>query len=244
MSTRIHLYTICWNEEIMLPHFLNYYSSLCERIIVYDNFSDDGSEDICRSYPNVVLRKYQSNGEIRDDIYLQIKNNCWKESAGQADWVIVCDIDEFLYHPDLLSVLKEAKEKKISHFQSIGYEMLGNCVPNANQNLIEQIKIGTRRKMYDKTLLFDPNLIQEINYDWGAHSCLPIGSLKEDKTSLKLLHYKYLSKEYVAERYKALSTRLSKRNRKMNLGVHYFFNYRKIRKTYAEYFKNAERVFD
>jgi hypothetical protein len=34
----------------------------------------------------------------------------WKESREVAEWVICCDIDEFLHHPDLLDFLADCRE--------------------------------------------------------------------------------------------------------------------------------------
>ncbi|HEY3372002.1 MAG TPA: glycosyltransferase family 2 protein, partial [Prolixibacteraceae bacterium] len=87
----IHYYTLCWNEERILSMVLDYYSEFCESMVVMDNESDDNSPSIIHSYPKATVRTYSSNGQIRDDIYLEIKNNVWKESRGKADWVIICD---------------------------------------------------------------------------------------------------------------------------------------------------------
>jgi glycosyltransferase involved in cell wall biosynthesis len=83
-------------------------------MVVMDNESDDRSVEIIQSYPNAEVRTYQSNSQIRNDIYLEIKNNIWKESRGKADWVIVCDTDEVLFHPDIANKLDELKEKGYS----------------------------------------------------------------------------------------------------------------------------------
>ena len=39
----IHLYTLCWNDRRMLPHFFRHYSFLVDRFFVFDNGSTDGS---------------------------------------------------------------------------------------------------------------------------------------------------------------------------------------------------------
>jgi glycosyltransferase involved in cell wall biosynthesis len=244
MKPKIHLYTICWNEEVILPHFLKHYTGLCESIVVYDNYSTDKSVQICAKYANVSVRKYDTNGEIRDDIYLQIKNNCWKESRNSADWVIVCDTDEFIYHADLINVLKQAKNQGISHFRSVGYEMVGDRMPREDDHIFELIKDGFPNEACNKTALFDPDLIEEINYEWGGHTCLPIGRLKEDRETISLLHYKYFSLDYLIERYRVLGRRLSEKNIKYKLGKHYLFSPRKIKKLYEGFRKKATRVID
>lgn len=52
MTPRIHVYTICWNEERFLPYFLRHYGAFAEEITVFDNGSDDNSVAIARAFPN------------------------------------------------------------------------------------------------------------------------------------------------------------------------------------------------
>ena len=37
--------------------------------------STDRSHEIINSFPNTEIIPYDSNGEVRDDIYLKLKNN-------------------------------------------------------------------------------------------------------------------------------------------------------------------------
>ena len=37
---RIHVYTVSWNEEKIMPHFLRFYGAVADRIVVYDNGMD------------------------------------------------------------------------------------------------------------------------------------------------------------------------------------------------------------
>lgn len=227
---------------MMLPHFLQYYSSFAEQITVYDNFSTDQSLEICSRFPKVHTKSYFTNNQIRDDIYLQIKNNSWKQSRGLADFVIVCDVDEWLYHPQLIPFLQEAKEKSVTAFQCIGYNMISEFTPNSQHSLLRDVRAGVRAPSFDKTIIFDPNRIEEINYEVGAHAALPVGELSFDRVSLKLLHYKYMGLSYMIERYRQMGERLSQHNRKFKLGHHYLFSTRKIRKEYESYWSKREEV--
>ena len=109
---KIHLYSICYNEQVMLPHFIDHYSSFCDKLFIYDNFSTDLSSDICKNNAKVEFLNFETGGEIRDDIYLTIKNNVWKRSRGEADFVIVCDVDEFLYHDNLIEEINNFDDTK------------------------------------------------------------------------------------------------------------------------------------
>src|SRR5262245_42339747 len=106
---KIAVYTLCFNEEFFLPYFLRHYHQYTERIVLFDNCSTDHTAEIARQ-AGVDVRPYESGDEIRDDLLLQIKNNCWKECRGQGvDWVLVVDVDEILYHSDLTGFLQQSK---------------------------------------------------------------------------------------------------------------------------------------
>ena len=81
--------------------------ALLRAFFVWDNFSDDGSRQLIEACPNAVLMSYDSGGEYSERILQRLKNNCWKWST--ADWVIVCDVDELVYHPHLLQYLEEQR---------------------------------------------------------------------------------------------------------------------------------------
>ena len=78
---------------------------------------------------------------------------------------------------------------------------------------------------YDKTCIFSPKDVSEINYDWEAHQVSPIalyGAKETDKINfltlydgeLKLLHYKFISKDNYVNRQKTSATRLSENDKK------------------------------
>ena len=100
---KIHLYARCWNERDMLPFFFLHYDNLVQRYIIYDDASTDNSQEILRLNPKVELRPMPPycDPESRISSALALQETCWKESRGIADWVIVTDIDEHLYHPDM-----------------------------------------------------------------------------------------------------------------------------------------------
>ena len=43
---KIACYTITYNEELMLPHFIKHYKQFCDKIVVYDNMSTDRTKEI------------------------------------------------------------------------------------------------------------------------------------------------------------------------------------------------------
>lgn len=214
--------TIAWNEEELLPVFLNHYDKFCSKIIVYDNESDDRTAEICDKHPLVERVVYKTNGEIRDDVYLDIKNTAWKKYR-DYDWVCILDMDEFVYHPDLESLLKLCKLRGISIPQTTGYSMWSDNMPNTETPIWKQITKGIRDTWYDKTPIFDPKLLTDINYKHGCHACFPSGHIVYDKfPDLKLLHCKNIGGIVRLEnRRKLYEARLSDVNKLHKWGHNY-----------------------
>ena len=96
MSLNIHLYSLCWNEEVMLPYTLRHYSRFCNEMVFFDNGSTDKSHKIINSFPNTIIVPFETGNSMREDIQTDIKNHAWKASCGRTDYVIVCDYDELL----------------------------------------------------------------------------------------------------------------------------------------------------
>jgi hypothetical protein len=233
---KIDVFAISYNEEIMMPYFLRHYSQFCERITIYDNYSTDRTDEICRAFPKVSVVKWDSGNQVRDDLYLKIKNNCWKHSI--ADWAIVGDIDELLY---IFRLSGPLDLDNCTIVQPDWYEMVGNKLPSTRGQIYEEINEGVCLGQASKAIMFRPQALQEINYDPGAHAIHPVGDVRVLNTSrMGILHYKFLSPEYVLNRHRLFGERLSDINKRNRWGVQYEFtkeqtmanweNFRNLRK--------------
>ena len=241
----VHCYVICWNEERMLPFMLDYYEGFVDYITIYDNYSDDHSEEIVKSYKNTSIIKFSMNGKIDDRVYLQIKNNCWKHSRGKADYVIMCDVDEFIFHEDIHKTLEMLKTQSFSIVKPFGYNMYSTEYPNhlIGTLITQQVKRGVREPMFDKCVLFDPHAIAEINYKEGAHECHPTGRVKAYRNEdVKLLHYKNIGLEQLIKRYRLYASRLSQENIENKLGIEYLKKEQLIIQDFKENEQNAIEI--
>lgn len=217
----VHYYAVCWNEEKMLPFMFDYYGQFVDQFFIYDNYSTDKSETIINSHSNANIIKFQTDG-FNDNVHNDIKNNCWKQSRGEANFVIICDTDEFIYNKDISQVLAKLKRDKFSIVKPFGYNMYSTEYPIYNKALTNQVKRGIRVPMFDKCILFDPHDIVEINYKPGAHECHPWGQVKVYRNEdIKLLHYKNIGIEQLIERNRLYVARLSKENLENNYGTEY-----------------------
>jgi glycosyltransferase involved in cell wall biosynthesis len=220
----IHAHILSWNEEKILPYTLDHYSNICSKIFIHDNMSTDGSDEIYKKYPKVTILKWDSGNEINELNYTKIKSESYKQySRGEdVDWVIVCDCDEFLYHENLMEKLKEYKSIGVTVPRIDGHDMVSEIFPTYDGiPLTEKVKIGsdTYGPMC-KNIIFNPKL--DVQYGIGGHSFGSNGTVYSESADLKLLHYKFLGKDYVKRAYVARAKRLSEFNKQHKFGEHYF----------------------
>lgn len=248
---KVHLYAICWNEQDLLPYFLRHYEQFCDVMFIYDNMSNDGSRSMLAAHPKVVLRDYDSGGEIRDDLYLEIKNNAWKQSRGEADWIVVVDIDEFVHHPNMKTYLGWCQERGIHVIKPFGYLMISNEMPSGSGQLYDELDQGAPdENQCAKSVIFSPNRLEEIGYSPGAHSCLPKEASSEDgvlihrSRNCRLLHYKLIGgPQRIVRRFEQFKNRLSQINKERKWGIQYTFSVEELLALHEYLWTRASSVF-
>jgi len=221
---KVDLHVLCWNEEKIIPSFLKHYENWVNKIIVYDNKSDDNSVKILNKHPKVTIISYDTGGEIRDDAYLQIKNSLWKNSRGKSDIVIVCDMDEFLYTENINEYITNFNNSEATIVKPEGYDMIIESFDvTTTENIVNDVKYGYKHDHFNKLCMFKPNDISEINFNFGCHVASPVGNVIYFKEPIKLLHYKKIGLEYFLNKMKNYHNRLSSFNRERALGYQYDF---------------------
>lgn len=218
---KIHAHILSWNEEKILPFTLDYYSKFCEKIFVWDNESSDNSDEIYKKYDKVNVIKWSSEGKIDDTRYVFIKSNAYKELSNDCDWVIVCDCDEILYHPNIVQKLKELKNLGIDCPKIDGRDMFSENFPEYDGRLITEI-VQYGSPTYEpmcKSIVFNPKI--NMQFGIGAHRYNCNGCKESEGYELMLLHYKFLGLDYIRNRYQQLANRLSEQNKRYGWGSHY-----------------------
>lgn len=211
----VHIYTIAYNEERLIQFFIDHYRKRFPNcpITVYDNMSDDRTVEICKEN-NCEVITYDTGGKLSDATYLEIKNNCWKNNQ-DFKWALVCDVDELL---DInIDQLLHGQFNGVTGFRGEGY----NMVTMFDDQKLEDIDHGFRAEAYDKLYLFDTENFSEINYFPGCHNCSPVGYVKVSDYRPKTYHYKFLSEDYMVDRYRLFNSRMSDDNIKYGWGKHY-----------------------
>jgi hypothetical protein len=224
-DVRIHLYALCWNEVRLLPYFFRHYDAIVDRYFIFDNGSRDGSLELLRGHPRVTADHFEAKGPSFVRAAQQFYNRCWKASRGQADWVIVCNVDEHLHHADLRRYLRECLDQGISLIVPEGYEMICETFPTGDQPLHQQVRRGVRWRSMDKPEIFVPDRIDEINFAVGRHTADPQGQVRRPAdVQVKLLHFKYLGLEYLSSRLSELRQGLREGDLAAGLGHKYLWD--------------------
>jgi hypothetical protein len=232
----IHLYTFGWNEMRMLPFFFRHYEPFVDKIVFYDDGSTDGTLDLLAAKPNVEVRSFPMPHPESFSLSVQAwRNQCWKESRGQADWVIVTEIDEHLHHSDIAGYLRQCWIQGVTYIPALGYDMVIETFPGAGEHLAHTRTIGAPKHPYSKLRIFDPSAIDEVNFGIGGHTAAPSGRLVLPETDeILLLNYKHLGADYVLPRHASLAERLRPLDLRKGWGRHFFFSAERYEQQVAE----------
>lgn len=223
----LQVYTLTWNEIEIIEWFLAHYGTIADRIIVYDGGSTDGTREAVAACPKAELIDLESEGKLRDDLHIEVKNNAWRGRG--ADWVICVDCDEFLFSPaaPLAEALGRLEAAQIAVPRTTGVSMFSETFPAycQGQQLYGHITHGVRDDHYSKCVLFSPRRVDRMGYHYGAHTCQPSlhGAGVEPSAPdppLYLLHFKHIGGwDRVLRRHQTAASRLSEVNRRLGLGT-------------------------
>lgn len=215
---KIVCYFINFNDSFYLPFIAKHYGGFCEKIIMYDNHSYDGSQKLAQDL-GFEVRTFGLPGVLNDQHYLDVKNQCWKEQIGKGvDYVIVVDADEFVVIGDEL-MEKRMLGKELDSAPTVhGFNMISEQLPVKD---IFEIKTGSPSESYSKQAIFNPDMITEINFIHGCHRNRITGRITNDSIC-RLFHYRQIGGvQRLIDRHAMYRTRLSKFNLTHKMGHHY-----------------------
>ena len=222
----IETYIVAWNEAETIRFTLKHYLAF-SKVVLYDNFSDDGTDRIAEEMGAKVI-KFGRRGELNDAEYLKVKNRCWKKS--QADFVIIVDADEILEPPT---------ETDCTIFKTQGFNIYSQEMP---QESFFEILTGIPDENYSKSVIFSPKHITDINYHYGAHSCSPVGDVRYSNEVLTLFHYRAIGgPDRMVKRHAQYRKRMGYLNKKLGLGSHYNYDDERRIKEWFEYYFRCQK---
>ena len=199
---KLHVYTMTWNEEYMIKYFLRYYETVADRIFVIDDNSSDGTRDIVKTCPKTTLLPYPFPSGFNE----YDKTNCfateYRKYSRDAEWVIVGDCDEFIYHPDLRNFLDKKRAEGRRAIKATGYFFASKEIPNTEGQLFDAMPYHHRlRKIkhsYDREVVFDPKL--DVKFKPGCHPPTEFSDgVIAGRCGLSLYHCCHLSRQWIVD---------------------------------------------
>jgi hypothetical protein len=202
---RFDLYVFVYNDEDLLPFFLDYYSFV-DRMTFIDSGSNDKTLQIIEDFAtptNPVIRLTQTGLTFWDQEPLhELRNNIWRDS--DMDLILFPDLDEIFYVEEGLQYYLSRTNCDV--YEMEGFEMISDKFPKKGSKLTD-IKTGFRFHPFNKSTIFKPNI--DISFPNAHLRCTPTTNV--DMTgNLKLLHYRSLGLEMMLKRNERMIARLPK----------------------------------
>lgn len=239
----MNLAVICavYNEEVLLPQFLDYYSPQVDAIFLLDNESTDQTPSIARRYPNVIISRYVSGGKFSDLALSEAYNRKRRECAGRYDYVLVVDCDEFVVPKNSPTIRDEIISAQppveaglgVEFFWTEGWNMWAawDAAPyDPSRPLLAQRDTGISSLMYSKPCIVRPGSL--LRYEHGRHNF--VGLLESKPSNMEsakfhLLHYIGFDLDEFSRRGEERTSRFAKVNILMGTSGQY------LRKTNEDY---------
>lgn len=187
----IEVHTLLWGEEQTRETelFLEHYCSFADRVVIWEYGKGSPFEHYCpelpaqvAKYPNAELRAFVCTPNGPDD-YCVFKSACWRDS--EADWVIVVDGDEYVFHDEIRGYLAYSTWPLIRCW---GYEVVGDPQLSVRDGASEWR--GQLSHWYCKPAVFRPRENRFLSITRGGHDVL--ASTRAQPTELVLMHGRYL----------------------------------------------------
>lgn len=189
----MHIFIVCYNEAIMIPHTVAHYRSRFPecKITIFDNESTDNSVALAVSL-GCSVKPLETGGILNEFVLSELRNTSWK---GADDWVIVCDMDEWLCVNE--SQIHMEEEQGTSILKVVGYNIIANSLEQNLSDLdLQNLTMGMFNPYECKNICFDTRKIHDINFSLGAHSCSPSGLVKFSEKDYALKHMDELGVPY------------------------------------------------
>ena len=224
----IDLYTFTYNDEDMLPFFLDYYKFV-DRMTFIDSGSTDKTIKILTEFAtcnNPEIRITHTGYSWWNDKELhEYRNFIWRDS--KFDLIFFPDCDEIFYHPKLINYLNDTC---FDVYEMDGFEMVSRDFPKSGTKITD-IKTGFYHHMYNKSTIFRP--IKQMSF-LNAHVRFS-DTANVNMGGIYLLHYRSLGIQMMMKR----RDRFQKRTPKNYLQL---MTDEQIRRAHREYLQQAKVI--
>jgi glycosyltransferase involved in cell wall biosynthesis len=190
MNIPINIFLLCYNEKEIIGETIKHYKTLFPacKITILDNMSNDGSPMIARQL-GCTIKQFNTGGNFDDYKHKHLRNECWKHIRNE--WIIVCDMDEWLCITNDELIQEDMKGTTILTVK--GYEIIGDSkVENLSDINLHHLKMGIISESENKPICFKAGHIREMMFEIGGHRAFPEGRVNWSEQSYILKHMNYL----------------------------------------------------
>jgi hypothetical protein len=203
MMKQIDLYTFVYNDEDILPFFLDYYSFV-DRMTFIDSGSIDKTLSILHKFatikhPEIRITQTGQTYWNQEPLH-EIRNNIWRDS--KYDLILFPDCDEIFYTESGIQDYLNSTNYDI--YEMEGFEMISDKFPKTGTKLTD-IRTGFRFHPFNKSTIFKPQI--ELHF-LNAHLRYSPTQNVDMTGNIKLLHYRSLGLEMMRKRNKRMIDRL------------------------------------
>jgi glycosyltransferase involved in cell wall biosynthesis len=230
MSISLNIFIFCYNEKHIISETIRHYRTLFPgcKITILDNMSTDGSPMIARQL-GCNVKQFNTGGHFDDYKHRQLRNECWKMIQNQ--WVIVCDMDEWLCITK--DELLEEDRKGTTVLTVHGYDIIGESQKEDLSDInLHRLYHGVPNGSENKPLCFKPGPIKEMFFEVGGHYFNPIGSIVRSEKQYILKHMNILGLPFKLYRNKLRYDRSHKARAQWSLCVVYAQSVEEVTKQY------------
>jgi hypothetical protein len=226
----LHVYLLCHNEEVLLPHTVEHYRRRVPGVTftILDNESDDRSVAIAKEL-GCTVQTFSTGGKI-DDVELQrLKNTVWLERS--EGWVIVADMDEWL----CVTAEDLAREERrgTTILNTYGWNVSGDSRSATLDDAdLHALNTGRPHPPESKQICFRRPQITEMNYNPGAHKSDPQGEVRWSRLIYPLKHIAWPGEEFMVRKHQLRYAR-GKEQQALGHGLHYTDDTEKVSADFA-----------
>lgn len=236
-----------YNEEDLLPFWLNHYRFADEIIVLLGETSNDLSEEIIRSDPrSIIVRDGSPDGLMDDEICINGLNQI--ANSSDADWLIVADADEFIFPEGFL----DPREFLASAGGNLMYSHMWDMFEHIDDLPLDKANPSIFQRRHGNPFIpnnnIKPNIVKpkefKVRWSVGTHTTWPDPNIRPSSSRFLGAHWQSVDIELsVKRRIKGRKERNSQKEIDNLWGFHNFdLTREKIIELYEKH-KNDPQLF-
>lgn len=221
----ITLISNVYNEEFILPFFLEHYNNEVDRMIIFlDQDTTDNSPSILARYPKVEVRPLYFEEGHDDIVRDRIIHQAYQEL--EEGWVILADSDEFVFHKEY------SLNHAINKAEKLGFNVLCSDMGtpfrhHSEKDLDSIVKPIWSQRRYGIQYFYDRQFYKPIlakaglNVTWQVGRHHIDGDFRQAPYALNGAHWCFADPIIMQQRFLRREARRAPINKAMGWGTNY-----------------------